>query len=243
MIKIAICDDEQMILDQVTQLTSVLLEKAQITYKIHTFLSGEDLIQSLKDNAEYDIALLDIKLKKLSGIDVAARLREQFQHYKTILIYISAYDSRCKETLYFNTLRFLSKPIDPSLFEEALCSACKKIKSQEKKFSFKDVETGHTELRVDDILYFETREAHRINIVTSFRKYVYYGSIADAETQLELFDFLRIHRSYLVNFDNIKKITFTEVTMQNEKNLPIARMKRKDISRQYWSIRKKRAAL
>ncbi|MGL5437296.1 MAG: LytR/AlgR family response regulator transcription factor [Lachnospiraceae bacterium] len=240
MIKIAICDNEQIMLDQISKLTSDVLEKAFIPFEADTFLSGEELIQKLEQSAEYDIALLDIEMGEISGIDVAARLREQFKNKRTILIYISAYESRCKEVLYFNTMRFLSKPIDFQLFEEAIFSACKKIKDKKTLFSFKDVTDGHTDLNVNDIMYFEIIESHRVSVITPNKKHTFYGSIALTESQLSIFNFLKIHRSYLINFDYIKKMTYTEVTMENDMLIPIAPLKRKQIRQQYWTLRERR---
>ncbi len=240
MIRIAICDDEQIMLNQISKLTADILDKAFIPFEADTFTSGEALIQKLEQNVDYDIALLDIEMGGISGIDVAARLREQFKNKRTILIYISAHESRCKEVLYFNTMRFLSKPIEIPLFEEALFCACEKLKDKRMLFSFKDVTNGHTDLNVDDILYFEITESHRVNVVTANNIYTFYGSISLTESQLSVFNFLKIHRSFLINFDHIKKMTYNEVTMENNISLPIAPLKRKQIRQQYWALRERR---
>lgn len=66
----------------------------------------------------FHILYLDISMGGMNGVEVGNRLRSHFQNTDTILIYVSSYDQRAKEVFRLQTFRFLSKPINPSLFQE-----------------------------------------------------------------------------------------------------------------------------
>ncbi|GLC81744.1 LytR/AlgR family response regulator transcription factor [Lacrimispora brassicae] len=240
MIKIAICDDESIQLEKINNLTKSILGNAALSYTVDTFLSGEELLLKLEKGIVYDIALLDIEMDKISGVEVGAILRQQFQNTRTILIYISAYESRAKEVFYINAIRFLAKPIEPELFKEALLYAYKLINEREKCFSFKDFTGKKIILPLTNILYFEITDSHRINVITSQIKYVYYGKMADINAKLSQNNFLRIHQAYLINFEHIREISYKEVIMDNNRPLMISGARRKDIRRQYFEIRFRR---
>jgi len=179
-------------------------------------------------------------MNKISGVDIGAILRQQFQNTRTILIYISAYDSRAKEVFYFNAIRFLAKPIEPKLFREALLYACQLIKEREKFFSFRDCTGKDIKLQLSDILYFEITVSHRINVITAQNKYVYYGKMTDINTKLAQSDFLRIHQAYLINFDHIREILYKEVIMDNNAQFIISGARRKIVRKQYLEIKYRR---
>ena len=54
-------------------------------------------------------------------------------------------------------------------------------------------------------------------------------SISDLEKKLSD-GFIRVHRSYLVNLERIKKIAKAEILMENGKLVPLARRKYKDVN-------------
>lgn len=241
MIRIAICDDQQTILNHVQDLTEQALAKTSLTYKIDLFLSGEDLIKRLESGFIYHIALLDIEMGKLSGVDVGAILRHKLRHTQTLLIYISAYEARAKEVFYFDAIRFLSKPIDPKLFEEAILYACEYIKKrQDQTYTFRDVSKGIMTLPINDILYFDITEPHKIDIITQTERYTFYGSMGEIESRLENMDFLRIHQANLINFNHIRMIDFVEVIMDNNDNLKVSGARRKEVRRKYLQLRQRR---
>jgi DNA-binding LytR/AlgR family response regulator len=241
MIKIVICDDEPIQLEKIHNLTKLIWDYEPNPYEVDIFSSGEALLSELEKGTVYDIALLDIQMKKISGVEVGAILRQQFQNTNTILIYISAYDSRAKEVFYFNAIRFLAKPVETKLFKEALLYAIKLINERESRswFSFKDFITGkEVILPLDSILYFVITEkrSRRINIITSESQYVYYGKMADINARLSQNDFLRIHEAYIINFKHISEISYKEVIMDNNVSFTISGARRKNIRKQYFQI-------
>lgn len=240
MIKLAICDNDPTFLEQVQRLTRSYLNQIGMLFSIDIFSHGESLCSDIQNGFVYDIVFLDIELGDMNGINVGGRLREHSQGEKPILIYISVHDNRAKELFHLNVHRFLSKPLDPLSFHEALHSAIAMFpKEKGKIFSFKDCSTGLTQLNIDEILYFGVTRNHRIDIITNKRGYRFYGKLIDVQSQLETDGFLRIHQSYLINYNYIKAITYKEITMGNQITLPISGPRRKQIRKEYMEIKRK----
>ena len=63
--KIAICDDEQIYIDDIKKHIDFYSSQNDIDFDIHTFSSGADL---LKSNVKFDIAILDVEMDEMNGI-------------------------------------------------------------------------------------------------------------------------------------------------------------------------------
>ncbi len=243
MLKIAICDDEKLFSDQIYELVEKVFTKTTALYSIKCFSSGEDMITAMEDKALFDIAFLDISMNGMSGIELGAKLRKYFQSMKTILIYVSSFDSRAKEVFCYNTHRFLSKPINYTLFEEALLSAYNLWKDAQSKYlTIKDSTFGYVSLHLKDILYLEVTRSHRIDVVTAKQRYIAYEKISDLYEQLSSQNFLQIHHTCMVNYDYIELISYEKVTMSDGRTLQISGPKRKLVRSQYSTLRKKQVS-
>ncbi len=241
MIRIAVCDDEPIFIEQIKALIERTLSEAFISYSADSFTSGEELCEELARGAVYDLAFLDISMNGMSGIELGDKLRYYFGIKKTIIIYISSYDNRAKEVFCLDTFRFLSKPIDPELFKKDLMSAYKRFaKLQDKFFCFKDITKGQCNLPIEDILYFEITQGHKINVITKDSHYVFFGKLIQVFEQLEAQKFLLIHHSFLVNYCHIRQISYEKVQMSNQTELPISGPKRKEIRAKYLQLRKQK---
>jgi len=242
MIKIVICDDEDIYIEQIRMLVSDLLEKIPVLFSMDICSSGEELVRNLQNGSIYDIALLDMRMDGICGIEVADILRKQFQHDKTILIYITAYDDRIRETFQFGTHRFLAKPIERLLFDDALLSAIQLWEKQQSTcYAFKDIKLGHVKILLKDILYFESNSNHYVDVITTNYKYTICRiKLSNIHEKLFSSDFIRIHHSALVNFDHIKIMNYDEVTMSNEEVLRISGPKKKDVRNLFSKMRKSR---
>lgn len=240
MLRIVICDDEDIYIRQITQLVSDALTKIPVSYSTDSFSSGDELFQKLQHGTTYDVALLDIHMDGISGIDIAGKIRKHFQNDKTILIYISAYDNRAKEVFQFNTHRFLSKPVEKHLFEEALLSAAELWEEQQSlNFSFKDTKLGYVEVPLDKILYIESSRSHCVDVTATDYTYTIYNvRLSDIHEKLSSSNFILIHNSTLVNYHHVRSIAYEEVTMSDAKALSISGSKRPEVRKQFHNIRK-----
>ena len=89
---------------------------------------------------------------------------------------------------------------------------------------------GKVTIRPSEILYIEAYD-HKNTIHTRNQKYHIYESINSLETRLKDEGFIRVHRSYIVNIDHIRKINNYMMTLDCNVELPISKAKYKDIKR------------
>ena len=76
MIHIAICDDEDGFLFLEQKLVSTYMKNHDYQYRVDTFSSGIDFLQSNENIENFDIIFLDINMDELDGIETAKKIRE-----------------------------------------------------------------------------------------------------------------------------------------------------------------------
>jgi DNA-binding LytR/AlgR family response regulator len=221
MLKIALCDDDPSIsvfLKELLERNAALMPEA---FHICTFTEGTALLAALP----FDVIFLDIELGDTTGIRAAEEIRAENEN--TVLVFVSAHESYCKELFCFDTTAFLGKPIEEEAVRELLPRIGKRLKSPQKTFSYR-VNARVYRLSVADILFFETK-ARRIEVVTRQKRDLFYGKLDEVEASLKHPGFVRIHHSFLVNLDNVERFSNTALIMPGGYTLSIAQRKQGEI--------------
>ena len=89
MLQIAICDDEQFYREKIQKLLEGYLEKRELPYELHSFLSGEAFLEQCENNIKFDIVFLDISMEQIDGIQTAKRIRSF--HSDTYIVFVTAF--------------------------------------------------------------------------------------------------------------------------------------------------------
>ncbi len=226
MIRVAVCDD---IHEAVTQITGYLMEYQQSKnhkLDVTSFFIAEDLWEHLKSN-HCDLIILDIELVKMNGVELGHLIRTELDDHAVSIIYISAMDTYDRQLFDVQPLNFLPKPIDKQKLFDAVDLAIRLLDDKNHIFVFKDKGGSHR-IRIKEILYFESF-AHNLKIVASSENYEFRASMSEIMDELSDFGFIQIHRSYIINYEQIKSIRYKEVVMANGDTVPISRNKRKEI--------------
>lgn len=198
--RIAICDDEKNIQELLTKKVQKLYPAAEIIL----FDSGEKLLLSEKDP---DILFLDIGMPGKNGIETAKEFRRG--HKKTILIFITAFAEYVFQAFDVEAFHYLVKPFTDEKFSEVLQNAAKQYESREcfqeiKSPPFMILSGGeHIMVKPEEIIYAEVFN-RKILLHTIHSDIEYYGKMKELEKQVGE-NFYRCHRSYLINFDFIRK--------------------------------------
>lgn len=227
MLNIAICDDAIEITNQVEDFLLDISKNHSVEVEIDIYYSGEELLKALSNESSYDIIFLDIELDLIDGIKVGKKIREEFENEYTKIAYISAKESYAMELFQVRPIDFLVKPLVIEKVETVFSTALKLIEKTNKYFAFKTGQYSN-KIQIKDILYFESIN-RKINIVTTKKTYTFYGILDEIEAQVADFGFLRIHKSYLVNYGHIVTFQYHQVVMSDETILPISQANRKKI--------------
>lgn len=228
MLNIAICDDEPIIVDHIKEVLTSYACKNKLELRIVEFYNAETLYSYLK-NHKCDLIYLDIKLGKMNGVELGHNIRENFRDYITKIAYVSAGEGYERELLDVQPLAFLPKPLSNEEIIKVIKRAVVAKNQLEERQLFTYVNNKIVyRIPLNDIMYFECMN-HSMKIVTTSGVAEYYDTMANVRNQINRDTFLLIHRSYLVNFENIRKAEFDTVIMKNGDVLMISRLKRQDI--------------
>ena len=202
--QIAVCDDEKEIRDMFAEKIGKLYPKAELLL----YRSGEELLLSDK---EPDILLLDIQMPGKNGMETAEELRRK--NKKAIIIFVTALDDFVFQAFDVGAFHYLVKPFDDEKFTEVLQNAVKQFEERKKLENAGGkrekpnlmITTGgeHITVNPEDIVYAEVFD-RKVILHTMESDIEYYGKMKELEKKVGD-AFYRTHRSFLVNFEFIRK--------------------------------------
>lgn len=245
MINIAICDDDVAITATIEEILYKIAKEQGIKISCSVFFDGFTLVEDIRQGTYYDLIYLDIEMRKVNGISAAELIRGM--EIPALIVYVSSYEKYLKELFNTEPFRFLSKPIDGNRFRSVFMDAYKRIRQKSEYFSF-TYNKEFIKVPLGRIYYFEScnrviyihavRNSRAENTESDEMEYRFYGKMNDVEKQLSDSNvrFIRIHQSYLVNFDYIKSMNFTNVTMSDGAMLQISEDKQKKVRSQFCAM-------
>ena len=215
MVKFAICDDDQKMLDIISD---KLREYYPDECKVETYTDGVRLLSTCRRSC-FDALFIDIDMPGLNGMEIAEKIREIDRRVK--IIFVSNNNELAYKGYLYNTFRFVRK----SNFEQDLCEAVKSLNesfSAQSDYIIFKTSKGEAIRLVKEIKYFETK-THFINIMCNDRVIRIYGTLREYEEQIGNNGFIRIHKSYLVNFRYIHSVEKNIVLLSSGEELPLSR--------------------
>lgn len=235
MIKVGICDDEQRFLSQMEQTIEAIAQKYHYEVQVEVYSDGKELLEDFEKGIGLDLVFLDIEMEKVDGIETARKIRER--DYHLLIVYVSSYEEYLMQLFEVEPFRFLKKPLQKEQLEEVFIKAQRRI--EEKKKSYYRFQIGKTMMQVlqKDILYFESA-GRKVMIHTMEKQYEYYDKLDKVEEKLENARFLRIHKAYLVNVDNIEAFQYERVALMDGTVLNISEKNRSRVRNEFWEYYK-----
>jgi len=225
MIRIAVCDDDNILCLQLESMLLDISKNISEEIEVETFFSGEELCRFLTEKNYFDILFLDIELIKLNGVEVGKIIREEMNNESIQIVYISAKESYAMDLFQVRPLHFLIKPIQKDVLEEVVNKALKLIVKNNQYFEYKNGITNYI-VPFKDLIYFES-DGRKVNIILYDETQSFYGKLSEVEKQLNDQDFILIHKSFLVNYDHVVEYQYEYVKMSNNKVLSISQNNRK----------------
>jgi len=108
-LRIAICDDENSICNQLEEILDMLEKEFSKKLQIDIFYSGEELSSHLSKDNYYDIIFLDIELKEMNGVEVGQVIRDKMLNETTQIVYISGKETYAMELFKVRPLDFIMR--------------------------------------------------------------------------------------------------------------------------------------
>lgn len=231
--KVLIVDDEEPARDLLVAYAQKM-EELEIAAVKSNALDAKRII----NNEEIDILLTDIQMDDLTGIDLVKTLKNP-----PITIFTTAYSEYALEGFDLDIADYLVKPISFQRFCKALDKAIELIqyKNSTKTLPQKEITEDKKTTGKSNYFFVKTNrkmvkvEYAEILFVESYGEYVKIYTKDDVilalqtttfmEQMLPTEDFIRIHRSHIVNVNQIKEIAGNEVYIDRHRLLVSKRMK------------------
>lgn len=216
--KIAVCDDEKVFRDEITE--AIYAELGRLDTDVKTYENGKELLMELKGKDVPQVCFLDIEMPGKDGLSVAHELKKLYPELP--IIFLTSHTERAMEGYEVNAFRFLAKPINREKLVQALNDLKEKLTGRKPILIRSDGED--VLLRTEDVLYMEAQN-NSVRYVLKDEEYIVRAKLTQAEREIEEISdtFFRIHRGYVVNLRHVKRHTPGTVLVDNGEELPLAR--------------------
>ncbi|NHN28102.1 response regulator transcription factor [Flavobacterium jejuense] len=208
--KILIVEDEVLIADYIAEL---LEEEKFTTIKM---AHDEEVATFLMETFIPEIILMDINLNgKNSGIELAKSKKGNTK----VIFLTGQYDYKLmNDALQTNPDSYLTKPIKKQDLIAAVNLAIIKLQT-----NFIIIKDGYNDVKInlDDILFVKS-DGNYIDLQLINKKYAIRKSLDAFLEDIQSKDFIKIHRSYIINRTKISKKNSTSVFI-NEIEIPLSR--------------------
>ena len=220
--------------DEIDRLTVVsFAKKFPELHILGVFSDAQDAVPML-EKEQIDILFLDIDMPELSGLE----FRKKAAHVP-VCIFITAHPEHAVESFQLDTLDFIVKPVKLDRFTQTMARVRDYMELKLKAALFESsiggdviyIKEGHeqTKVKLHDIFYLEALKDYT-KIVTSSKRHCVLSNIGTLLKDDNFNSFIRIHRSYAVQKQYIKKILTNEVLLNNDISIPIGRSYKENLS-------------
>ena len=234
--RLAICDDEQIFIDQ---FTSLVYEKyARLDVDIITFTSGLELLDSIKSGEAYDALFLDIEMDTIDGMSLAREIRKLLPEVP--LSFLTSHIEMAIDGYEVSAFRFLKKPMEASRIYQTI-EDLKQFAKGRKGIIIK--ENGEDIVIVPSSVLFIESDNNDIRIITKTQTHICRMKIGDIISQLnEVSDTIRrVHRSTAVNMAHVSRISDKDAVLDNGGKVVISRSMFKSFKEEFYSYVKRSA--
>ncbi len=178
-------------------------------------------------NEKVDVLFLDIQMPEVNGMDFAYTISDH-----TRVIFTTAFNEYAVEGYRVNAIDYLLKPFS---FKEFLVAAKKTLNWFEiKEKSEYDIDKDRVNIGIyvksdykylhilyKDILYIEgLKDYVKIYTEVDDKPILSLMSLKQLEEELPLENFMRVHRSYIINMDKVSSINRKRIVI-SDKQIPI----------------------
>ncbi len=206
-------------------------------------LQGIEAIETLKP----DILFLDIEMPGMNGFLLLQKLK-----YRDVeIIFVTAYDHYAIKAIKFSAFDYLVKPIETCVLKESIKRVTEKKKfsserriellldnaltkkDQFSKIMITSIDTIYF-LNVNEIVYIEAKANYSNVFLLNDVKYLATRSLMSFQEILPENNFLRIHNSYIINLNFLKKYIQkrgAKIELEGDIVLPVSRRRKEDFLR------------
>lgn len=243
--------DIMVVEDDMIIAADISMQLTQLGYNVSAILpKGEDALAQLQ-HSQPDIILMDVGLKgDLDGVDTA---QEILTNYEIPVIFLTANSDpetfrRAKHTRPF---AFITKPFEAIDLERSLELLVSRLETEKAEAQEGDAQTDQgsyilsdrifirfkermVKVFLNDIKYIEAERAY-CRVHTTDKEYLITLPLKSFSEKLAADQFLRVHRSYMVNLSKVDELA-EEYVVIGKKMIPVSKNYREEVARRLRTI-------
>jgi two-component system LytT family response regulator len=202
-VKILIVDDEPLALKRIEKIVGEL-DYSNITSTTNP-LEALDILKG----DDFNLVISDIEMPEMSGVEFAEEALAISP--KIYIVFQTAYEEYAIDAFKIGAIDYILKPYSKNELQRALDRATQFLSLERRERIISKNGDEFYLLKLEDIIYIKA-ELSEIMIRTESGFSYYSKKISQVESMLKPFNFMRVHRSYIVNLDKIREF---ETTVQS----------------------------
>lgn len=229
--RIAVCDDDEQERTCLSRMITEYQLSRGVNFDCLFFHNGTEFLCNVK-GGEYDLVLLDVLMPGISGMQAAQELRELDKNVK--IVFISSSSEFAIESYNVGAYHYLLKPVDADSLFRLLDRARSELFMQEEKGFVLKTREGVVGVSFSGLEYVEVINKTVVFHLADGMIYETTAALADfEEILLSREEFLKIHRSYIINLGYIRTLNGNCVVTKNGYEIPVSRQRRNQVRNAY----------
>lgn len=204
MLNFVLCDDSQTVIKRLSKmLESIIIQNNLDGQLVFSTQSPSELLKYVKSNP-VNVVILDIDLNDdISGLKLAETIRKQDKNI--YIIFITGHLEYGLMAYRYKTFDYIAKPLTYERFQETILRLYEDVSDENPKYIRLD--NNKTIIPENSVKYIQ-KDGMKLIFTTDTRTYEVYNSFNKLAPILPK-QFVRCHKSYIVNLDKINDINFT----------------------------------
>ena len=198
MINFVLCDDHLSTINRLSKMLEAIFIKNAINAEIGFLAQSPYDILDYANQHKIDVLFLDINLKSdINGCDVAATLRKKFKDI--YIIFLTGHLEYALLAYKYKTFDYLPKPITDERLEDTILRLIDDMNNSASTF----IKLNNNKIIINqhEINYIK-KDGMKLVFCSNKQNYEIYGSFNKVKNCLTD-NFVRCHKSYIVNLENI----------------------------------------
>lgn len=212
MIQCLILEDER----SAQEVLQSYIEKTPFLNCLGVYESGLDI--PLEDLQKVDLLFLDIQLPEINGLSFLKTIQNPPK-----VIITTAFTNHAIEAFEEAVCDYLVKPFAYERFFKAVTRVRNELHTSMKqnKHVFVYADKATHKIEINTILFLKA-EVDYVNIVTKENQILVSDSLRNWKEKLEAYPFMQVHRSYIINLNEVVKIAGNQIYL-NDEMIPIGK--------------------
>ena len=229
MFRIAICEDEKVVLDFESSLVKEWGEASicKGAFELDTYVSSEQFIFESEDKAPYDVLIFDIQMKNMNGMELAKKLRAR--GCDAVIIFVTGVPDYAIEGYEVGAVRYILKPVKPEVLKDLLDAAFNERQKKAEDYFVLGQGADLERIPFEKIVYIEAR-GHYVFLKGSDFEREWKAGFSETAAAFDNKGFFCLRRGLLVNLFHVKRISRTDCLLDSGESLPVARGVYKDLN-------------